>query len=341
MRAGIFALVSLICLARPAGFGLQCSDTSRLVGRIPVRATSGVEDNPAGGGPNATAGTGGTDLAGGAAGVDARPAALGPFGVPRLVAELSDPDADEAEPTLSDDELEIYFKSTRLEQRAQVFIATRNGQMEEWSAPSLVQELTSPEGETFSPELARDGLTLWMASSRPGGRGGSDLYVATRAARGQPWSTPTMVAELSTPGCDIDPGPLPEHDQFIATQCPDGDHNHLLLSQRAERRAPWGAPVYLMELNTAAKEGDPVFASDGLVLYFATTRDSPNGDDRADIWRAARASLGEPFGAPTPVQELNILEVDDQDPWVSNDERHIMFSSTRDRPPRELYEAFR
>ncbi len=335
MRAGILALVSLVCWVAPAGFGLQCSDASRLVGRVPVRATGGAEANTAGSGSNATAGTGG------AAGAGTTPAAPGPFSVPRLVGELSDPGADEAEPTLSDDELEIYFKSTRLEQRAQIFTATRTSRAQAWSVPSLVIELASAEGSTFSPELSRDGLTLWLSSSRPGGPGGSDLYVATRAARGQPWSTPTIVTELSTAGCDIDPGPLPEHDQFIVTQCPDGDHNHLLLSLRAQRLAPWGAPVYVTELNTAAKEGDPAFASDGLALYFATTRDSPNGDDRADIWRTERTSLDAPFGAPVPVQELNILEVDDQDPWVSNDERHIMFSSTRDRSPREFYEAFR
>ena len=94
-------------------------------------------------------------------------------------------------------------------------------------------------------------------------------------------------------------------------------------------------------MNTDQKEGDPAFASDGLALYFATTRDSPNHDDRADIWRAARPSLSAPFEAPVPVPGINILEVDDQDPWVSNDERHIVFTSARDRWPREMYESFR
>ena len=94
-------------------------------------------------------------------------------------------------------------------------------------------------------------------------------------------------------------------------------------------------------MNTDQKEGDPAFARDGLVLYFATTRESPNLDDRADIWRSVRPSLGAAFEPPARVEGLNILEVDDQDPWVSNDERHIVFTSARDRWPREIYEAFR
>jgi WD40-like Beta Propeller Repeat len=41
--------------------------------------------------------------------------------------------------------------------------------------------------------LSRDGLELYFYSARsdlPGAQGGNDIYVATRAAASDPWSTP-------------------------------------------------------------------------------------------------------------------------------------------------------
>jgi Tol biopolymer transport system component len=258
-----------------------------------------------------------------------------------MIAELSDPDTEETEPTLTEDELEIYFASTRMAGRRQIFVSTRSTRSDRWAVPALVDELVSSTGVNYSPEIARDGLTLWFVSDRPGGRGDVDIYVSKRTARGAAWSTPENATDLDTASCEIDPGPLPERDQMVVTRCDGIGHNHLNLTQRLGPDAPWDPVVYLDQLNTDEKEGDPAFANHGLSLYFATTRDSPNHDNRADIWRTTRASTDAPFEAPVPVLELNILEVDDQDPWVSDDERHIVFTSARDRWPREIYESFR
>src|SRR5262245_31732538 len=37
------------------------------------------------------------------------------------------------------------------------------------------------------PIQAPDGLSLYMASNRPGGRGGLDIWVATRSSTSAPW----------------------------------------------------------------------------------------------------------------------------------------------------------
>jgi hypothetical protein len=312
MRVSRWEAIRTACLAALATSGLQCTEDVRVVGRMPANLDAG-----------------------------ASPSGLGAFSPPRIISELSDPAADDTEPTLSDDELEIYFASTRLAGRKQIFGSKRTSRSDRWDVPALVNELATSVGITYSPELSRDGLTLWFVSDRPGGQGDIDVYVSTRTARGAAWSLPTNATDLNTAACEIDPGPLPEHDQMIVTRCDAIGHNHLNLAVRADAGAPWGPAVYLDQLNTTEKEGDPAFARDGLALYFATTRDSPNHDNRADIWITIRSSLSEPFQAPTPVEGLNILEVDDQDPWISNDERHIVFTSARDRWPHEIYEAFR
>ncbi len=328
MKSRRFGAVCAISLCALASLGLQCTQDVRIVGR----------ERPA----PTTAGGAATDAQGGAAGEAGdvgQP--LGPFSAPRMVEELSDANADESEPTLTAGELEIHFSSTRIEQRKQIFAATRASKSERWGPPALVPELASAAGVSYSPEIAGNGLRIWFVSDRPGGTGDTDLYVAVRNALGEPWSSPQNVSELNTATCEIDPGPLAEHDQLVLTRCDSTGRNHLLLAQRSSPDALWQVVDPLTELNTVHKEGDPTFARGGLVLYLATTRESPNLDDRADIWRATRATLSAAFEPPSIVLGLNSREVDDQDPWVSDDERHIVFTSARDRWPRDIYEAFR
>ncbi len=50
-----------------------------------------------------------------------------------------------------------------------------------WSKPAPLTAINGKEGNTVSPNLSRDGTTLYFASDRPGGKGGLDLYSATVA----------------------------------------------------------------------------------------------------------------------------------------------------------------
>ena len=81
-----------------------------------------------------------------------------------------------------------------------------------------------------------------------------------------------------------------------------------LIGSRIHRAAPatttFGDPT-LVDLQTpdvpSITEDSPVLTTDGLTLYFASTR--PLGEDRR-IWRARRSSSNSPFAAPTLVPEL-------------------------------------
>jgi Tol biopolymer transport system component len=262
------------------------------------------------------------------------------FGAPVRIDALSDPNDDETEPTLTGDELEIYFKSSRLG-HGQIFVSTRTDTHATWSAPAPVPELASP-GLDYSPEITVDGTAMWFVSDRAGGRGDTDIWFTTRARRGEPWTSPVNVAEVNTPVCEIDPGPCPEHNWLIVTRCDANGYNHLFSSVRASAGDPWSDPQPTPGLNTAAKEGDPDFVDECRTLYFATTRDSPPGDNRADIWRTSRTALDRDFAPPVPVAGINTAEFDEQDPWVSQDERHIVFASSRaGHGNRDLYEAWR
>ena len=54
-------------------------------------------------------------------------------------------------------------------------------------------ELNTPS-QDGCPIQSPDGLSLYLASNRPGGKGGLDIWVASRASSGAPWRDPRVQA---------------------------------------------------------------------------------------------------------------------------------------------------
>jgi Tol biopolymer transport system component len=52
------------------------------------------------------------------------------------------------------------------------------------------------EFEELAPHLSSDGLALYFSSTRPGGQGGEDLWVARRSNRHAPWGPATNVGPM-------------------------------------------------------------------------------------------------------------------------------------------------
>ncbi len=77
-------------------------------------------------------------------------------------------------------------------------------------------------------------------------------------------------------------------------------------------------PVNLSELNTSCRDKGPFLSCDGLTLYFHSDRSTCDGTV-ADVWFAARPSLGAPFG------EAQLLLVNGADPSVTCDELTLFF----------------
>ena len=94
--------------------------------------------------------------------------------------------ANEASPSLL--ETELYFSSTRAGGLGDIYRSAFDGQT--FGGPSVVAALSSGQDD-FRPNVRRDGLEIFFDSNRPGGIGGLDIWTATRASTGDPWSTPT------------------------------------------------------------------------------------------------------------------------------------------------------
>jgi hypothetical protein len=201
-----------------------------------------------------------------------RVAAAAAFGPPVLVSELAAVAGDDEKPTLTADRLEVYFLSTRSggPGNGDVWSAKRAAVTDPWNAPALVAEVSSASHER-SPAVSADGAVLWVASDRPGGQGGLDIWVSARANRSASWAMPSVVAELNSPGDEI-PRPPGEQGLVMTTayRPTPTDYYQLQWATRSAVGAMWTAPTRLASLDTANIDVDGFLSDDGLLLFFSS-----------------------------------------------------------------------
>lgn len=274
----------------------------------------------------------GTQGDGGAAGAGPGPE-LGPFGPPTLLAELSDPDAEDEDPSLTADSLELYFRSNRAGSD-DIWVSRRAATTDAWGPPDPVNELNSPESEQ-TPSVSLDGLTLWFSSTRPSAHSGMDIWVSERGSRDDSWAEPTQVLELNTDDAEI--GPATDEGDLImmfgTNRDPAGSWDTYTAS-RPDRSSVWGSATLATGFNTSWSDWDVFVNGGGRQVFFISDR---AGDD--DIYRATRATLARPFANVEPLTELN-TSFQETDPTLSADGRLILFASNRSGNP-EIYWASR
>ncbi len=145
------------------------------------------------------AGLGSLSSAAGQSGPQGAPdCAAGPrlcYDLPVNVGPLINTARFEGGPSLSQDGLTLLFGAARQNSLGQldedIYMATREATSQPFGPPRNLGAPVNALGfGDYSPELSRDGLTLYFSSSRPGGLGQADLYVTTRESTDDPWEPP-------------------------------------------------------------------------------------------------------------------------------------------------------
>jgi hypothetical protein len=269
-------------------------------------------------------------------GGDAAPSQPPRFSPPTLVAALSDADAIDEDPTFTADLLELYFMSTRAGNR-DIWTARRGSAADPWQTPTRVGELDSGDSD-WAPAVSLDGLRIWFASDRNSvGRG--QIWRSTRASRSASWDLPAPVAELASGSVDFAPAVdatettlFLSSDRATAAAATGGADFDIYMATRAGTSAPWGWPAAVPGVNSDADEYDPFVAQGGLVVFFTSMRSG-----MGDIYWSSRRALGDAFGMPVPLDDLNSGAYD-SDSTLSPDLGYMMFSSTRSGNA-EIYET--
>jgi hypothetical protein len=128
---------------------------------------------------------------------------------------------------------------------------------------------------------------LYLASARPGGPGGLDLYVGSVPGG---WSgPPVLIAELSSPQPDLTPTVRRDGLEIVfASGRPGGLGNFdLWHAFRKSIHEPWSAPAHLGPgINTEFLEVFPSLSFDAGTLVFQSTR--PGGFGGSDLYSSTR-----------------------------------------------------
>ena len=206
----------------------------------------------------------------------------------------------------------------------------------EWATATRVEAApgTDPSfnGPTLDgcPFISPDAKTFYMASDRPGGFGGIDIWVSTRGRAGDPWGAPVNLgATINSPANDFCPTIARDGKAFYFVSNRPGFCGGDDVFASRLRPGGWDEPVNLGcdaagGPNSSGNEAGPFPLSEphaGPVLYFSSTR-SGSGD----IYRSE--SHGGAFGPAELIEELSSATVDGQ-PNLRRDGLEIFFFSDR------------
>jgi Tol biopolymer transport system component len=177
--------------------------------------------------------------------------------------------------------------------------------------------------------LSADGLSLYFYSTREGGLGNRDVWLSTRPDVGADFTAPTLVAGVNGPDDDHVPWLSPDELTMLwETNRPGGVGGFdIWIARRAFRSDGFSSIAPLNAVNSASTEGRAVLGNDELSMYFASDR--PGGMGSLDLWLATRSNAGDSFSQLTNLASLNSSS-SDSDPFLSADERELMFASDRD-----------
>lgn len=152
---------------------------------------------------------------------------------------------------------------------------TENG----WSQPFNLGDKINTDQWESQPSLSPDKRDLYFASRRPGGYGGSDIYVAHLLPNGT-WTKPENLGpQINTSADETEPFIHADNQSlyFVSNGLPGyGDADIFITRKGADGK--WGKPENLgYPINTISTDGTMVIASDGVTTYFSSNRSDSRG----------------------------------------------------------------
>src|SRR6266404_1324842 len=271
---------------------------------------------------------------------------LGPFSAwsqpMHLPAPVNTAAGDEQAPFISKDGLSLYFACATCGGLGNndIYVSRRSSITEPWGPP---QNLGAPINTSFNdgnPALSADGLRLYFVSNRTGSKGLNDIWVSRWTGSG--WDTPENLGD-GVNSADNEAGPalfedaatgkvtlyftstkagsLGSSDLYASTQQPDGT---------------FGPAIPVVELNSAADETSPGIRSDGLEIFFRSTRPGSiplAGVPSGDLWVATRDSASGSWSNPVNVDPDGLLGINtdkhEGGPALSYDGTTLYFHSAQ------------
>jgi len=192
-----------------------------------------------------------------------------------------------------------------------LYVMTRPTRNDPFGAPAALASFNTA-GTEESPRLSPDDLTIYF------GRDGN-IFSAMRSAVGSPWGPATVVTGS---------GDTALYEKWLAV-C---NGNHFMVSR--DNGTAQGQDLFEGTLGTAGtvatilnstkSEISTYLSPDCLTVYFASNRGTQTA-----IYMSTRTSMAAPWATPTIVGTPFDSGTDNEDAWISTDQRVFVFASVR------------
>ncbi len=225
----------------------------------------------------------------------------------------------------------------------------------EWATAQDIEEFGAGAHEDFNtpalegcPFVSPDGKKLFIASNRPGGHGGLDIWVSTRRHKGDSWGAPE----------NLGPPINTEHNDFCPTLGRDGKTFFFVSNRPGHCGDTPNADIYTTRLdhhlrakkvthlgcvvNSEFEEHSPFpakIAGVGSVLFYSSTRPAHAAETHGDHDIYMSVKRGNTYAAGELVPGVN-TEANDGHPNVRRDGLELFFYSDR-QGDNDIYSASR
>jgi Tol biopolymer transport system component len=220
--------------------------------------------------------------------VATRPTIADAFGVPvHLPAPVNSTQFDVA-PEISADGLSLYFVRGPSFPVFDIYLSTRPTTSDAWGSPRPLGTNVNTPFHDGILSISADNRTLYWSSDRPDGRGGFDIWYATRPRPTGEFGPAMNLSELNTPFDDFAPEITANGKvlYFASSRLGGGPASvNIWVSTRNHSDDPFGDAMSLDDINGPVFQAKPSVSNFSEIFWMAVR---PGGLGNIDIYRATR-----------------------------------------------------
>lgn len=273
------------------------------------------------------------------------PPVFSDWGAPVNLGPTVNSSVNDQHPAISRKGLSLYFVSDRTQGVGglDIWVCQRTSDNDPWGPPQNLGPGVNSGSTENAPTLSPDEHLLFFASNRPGGSGGTDIWVSRRHDRRDDfdWDTPVNLGTAINTTADEE-GP---------TYFDDKETGSTVLYFTSNR--PWGADdcngpkvgdfdVYMStvqddetfgtvclvrEISSPLRDTRTSIRRDGLEIFITSNR--ALGQGLLDLWVATRETSSEPWSTPLNLGSIVNSAFNDGAPALSFDGTTLYFYSNR------------
>ncbi|MFT3693713.1 MAG: hypothetical protein QM831_11270 [Kofleriaceae bacterium] len=259
----------------------------------------------------------------------------------RALAELNSTDA-ERDPSLSADELQIWFTTRRTTTNVynyQIWTALRSSTADTFGPITVDTQASGTLVDTYRRYQNTNNTAYVIASNRVDTNGFTDIWLSTRVD-GQ-FTTPSneKLSNVDTAFNQYDPWISDDLKELVYASV-DSGVEQIWRATRTDDDGDFDEPVRQVDLDLGGLSADPtLFANDQVIVFSSINASNVGGAVNSDLWYAlANGDNHWSTANQLPVNTVNTADAEG-DPWVSPDGCHMYFAAHVDMRDLDLFEA--